>query len=146
MKKLAILTLILSAFTSSCKKYEEDEGIRLRTVKQRLTRTNWILNKYIQDDIVLCEGEDCYLAYIYVIYNFEKNSQGKRVLSPSYSTNFEWEFIEKKSTIRLKFEDFFGSIEEYEILKLTNNELVLIFKYSNINNNRPHARFEFKKL
>jgi hypothetical protein len=132
-KAAAVLAAVAICNTYSCKKYEEGPAFTLRTKKMRLTG-EWELDKIILQD-----------GTVYTSYNieweFEKDGDFKQTYVYSYygssyvsTENGDWEWEDGKENIEIQVG---SSVSEYEIIRLTNKELIVEDDYSN--------EYEFEK-
>jgi len=70
---IVVLTLIVGLFFSSCKKYEEDYGLMLKTPKARLVGT-WKITQIDSDTMSIKMSE--YAAFGELFMTFEKDGTG----------------------------------------------------------------------
>ena len=129
---IIILSLVIVFSSTSCSKYEDGPAFSLRTKKDRLVGV-WELDEYNNENI---DNE-------YVIeWEFEKDGDFSQTQTYSYngsgysySYSGDWEFENNKEDIEITL---FNDSEDFEILRLTNDELWL--EDSNGN------EWEFEKL
>ncbi len=160
MKKFFLICLVSFFALTSCQKYEKDDGVQWRTVKNRI-KGNWILDQYsVSDEFKSKElisfnfsvGKKCELTNLSINPNEEKG------YGDGYSGAFENDtpylyiengdgyltFPHKKTLILETFNNVFL---EFEIKSLTKDQLIL-----QINNPLKNGviepseeRFYFKK-
>jgi hypothetical protein len=111
MKQILSAVLVFLVVTTSCSKYEENQGLSLRSKKDRLCQS-WNWN-----------------GYDYITMKFEKDGLANwTFVSQSYgggtsSINGVWRFTENKDSLYIRIA---GKIDNtYEILKLEGNDLWL---------------------
>lgn len=126
MKKVLFLFLVITATLSSCKKYEEDGFISLRTAKARLTGTWKAVKAYDKD------GNDVSSTFTASNYQvkFEKNGNfnvNATVLIFTINATGKWEFIENKQSIKITMDPNQYNLENstWKIKKLSGGELHL---------------------
>lgn len=140
-----LIFVLLTLFVASCGKYDEGPNFSLRSKKARLVGT-WELEKlYINGTL------QSFSANSYTNLEIKKNKDTFTLnsfdaLSGQYTVQFgEWEFVEKKEVLRLKYFDGSGTtivhINDWEIKRLTNKELIFEFIDTG-----DKFRMEFNKL
>lgn len=122
-KALFILLLITTAF-SSCKKYEHDGFISLRSAKARLTGT-WKAEKAYDKD-----GKDVSSDFTSSNYQVRFDKDGKftvtaTVLIFNLTATGKWEFVESKQSIKITMDPNQFNLENstWKIIKLHGGEL-----------------------
>ena len=121
-KSNLIIYIIIGAIVifnlASCKKYDEGPLISLKTKKGRLTG-KWIM-----------VGGDVYNPGFEQTFEFTKNGYFNSVYCSFWGCSLrfgKWELVNQKEKIEITYE--FPNKTEYEILRLTNKELVLEDEY-----------------
>jgi hypothetical protein len=124
MKKALFLLLVITATLSSCKKYEDDGFISLRTAKARLTGTWKAVKAYDKD------GKDVSSSFTASNYQvkFEKNGNfnvNATVLIFTINATGKWEFIENKQSIKITMDPNQFNLQNstWKIKKLSGGEL-----------------------
>ncbi|MBR9861245.1 hypothetical protein GYB22_10965 [bacterium] len=114
----AVCTAVVVFNFSSCK-YPEGPKFTLKSKKSRLVG-EW--------EVTELAGESTGGAEF--IMEFDDDGEGKFTTSYSYygysysySTDFEWEWADNKASLEIDIED--GDTYEFEILKLTKDEMIL---------------------
>ena len=112
----AAVVVIMLSF-SSCKKYDDGPMFSLKTKTARLTKGEWEVVEVANHDIVDGKMEmefdkDGDFTTTYT-YSYDGESQ-----TTSYKGEWEWE--SGKESIEVRYEG--GEKEEFEILRLTNDE------------------------
>jgi len=126
-KSNLIIYIIIGAIVifnlASCKKYDEGPLISLKTKKGRLTG-EWML-----------VGGDDYNPGLDQTFEFTKNGYFNTLYCTflgCYPRFGKWELVNQKEKIEITWESGnIGNKTEYEILRLTNKELVLEDEYKN---------------
>lgn len=100
MKKVVILLFITIVGLSSCKKYENDGFISLRTAKARLTGT-WRAEKAFDEN-----GNDVSSNFTATNYTVKFEKNGTMSISATWfmfniTLTGKWEFIENKQSIKI---------------------------------------------
>lgn len=133
-----LLWICLLGVTVSCKKFEEDRGIRLTTVYTRLTTNAWELKKYVVNGIDSAEYKN-FIAKRYVFTSgkrktsgsvvfFEKDSKGGR-----YYIN-QWTYLENLDGLYFnrggylpgaELTPFYTRTGEFKIKKMGKKELIM---------------------
>ena len=116
MKTQNTLLLAAAAVTvlnfQSCGKYEDGPAFSLRSKTSRLVGEWEIVKMYGQN---VPSG-----------YNFSMEFESDGDLTYSYSFNGEWEWEDNKESIDIQINTGYGSSStEFEVLRLTNDELVV---------------------
>ena len=133
----SIVLLTLAAVTilnfQSCKKYDEGPSFSLISKKGRLTG-EWEVVKIDGQSYNSYNGADPGTNYE-MFWEFESDGDFKMTMSYSYpgysysdSYKGEWEWENDKEEIEIKIDNSNYSID-FEILKLTNKELILEDNY-----------------
>jgi uncharacterized protein YfcZ (UPF0381/DUF406 family) len=124
MKKILIIMLTITTVFSSCKKYEDDGFISLRTAKARLTGT-WKVEKAFDKD-----GNDISSTLTSTNYQVRFDKDGKfnvsaNVLFFTINATGKWEFIERKQSIKITMDSNQFGLENstWKIKKLYGGEL-----------------------
>ena len=152
MKKTQILSIFI-IFTiilfSSCSKYDENNGISLKSSKARLSKTWKIKTIYgtqnqvipIKDFIDLMSEKELnyYGITPYFKFTFEKNQEMDFIIGAGFVTIHNpgiWKFIDNEEMIEIDVQEntFYGIPvinEEYKILRLTNSDLWMEYKKNN---------------
>lgn len=124
MKKLFFVTLIIASAITSCKKYDDDGFISLRSAKARLTGT-WKVEKAFDDD-----GDDVSSTYTAANYQVKFDKDGKFTVNATVFlfnvvATGKWEFIESKQTIKITMDpnQFNLGDSTWKIKKLHGGEL-----------------------
>jgi uncharacterized protein YfcZ (UPF0381/DUF406 family) len=127
MKKSLLFLLIITAAFTSCKKYEDDGFISLRTAKARLTGT-WKAEKAFDKD-----GNDISSTLTSTNYQVRFDKDGKfnvtaNVLIFTLNATGKWEFIESKQSIKITMDPNQFGLENstWKIKKLHGGELHVI--------------------
>ncbi len=129
MKKLIVLSLLISSVLISCKKYEDDSGIQLATAKHRIMK-EWVIVSYHEND----KDQTAWFNTIMPNYSLTLSKTGDFAshATGSYSIgNYmvpieinekgKWEFGAHKNCFQLNYVS--GASIPYEILKLSKTEL-----------------------
>jgi len=126
-KATAILAAVAISSFQGCKKYEEGPGFSLRTKKMRLTG-EWELDKLTAADGTVTTSMD-------LEFEFEKDGDFTMTMSYAYygysynySVKGDWEWEDSKSKVEITMGN---SVTEYEIIRLTNKEMILEDDYLN---------------
>jgi hypothetical protein len=124
MKKALFILLVITTAFSSCKKYEDDGGISLRTAKARLTGT-WKAEKAYDKD-----GNDVSAGFTSSNYQVRFDKDGKfnvnaNVLIFTLNATGKWEFIESKQSIKITMDPNQFNLQNstWKIKKLHGGEL-----------------------
>jgi hypothetical protein len=128
VKATAVLAVAAICNLTSCKKYDEGPAFSLRTKKMRLTG-EWELDKLVSSNGTVSSD-------INVEFEFEKDGDFTMIIqysyygygSYTYSYKGDWEWEDSKEKIEIQIGN---SITEYEIIRLTNKELILEDDYLN---------------
>ncbi len=144
MKKLIVLSLLISSILSSCKKYEEDEGIQLSSAKQRIAR-DWVIAAYYENE----QDKTSFYNSRMPNYTLSISKNGKWLSHAegnykigNYNVPIEinesgdWEFGMNKKNLILNYKN--GGVMPYVILKLSKTE----FWCSELN--APEKEYRFK--
>lgn len=135
-----IIPLFVFIIIFSCSKYEEGPLLSLRTKKGRLTDKNWVLEKVNVDGQYFYEPDSLKLTCIIGQCRFSSAGTYNiyhKIYDSIYAQGVvwtehkgEWEFINKKKKISIKYfeidySDYSNEKKEIEkrILRLTNEEL-----------------------
>ena len=126
MKKLFYLTILASVILVSCKKYEEDSGIHLKTAKTRMCN-DWSLAAYYLN------GKDSTAAYHAIAPNmvFSLNKNGNFTQTAKYSgftftRTGSWQFTNGKEQLSLYETSPNIGTTTFKIRKLTSSEFWLL--------------------
>lgn len=121
---LLIAGSFLAAGFTSCKKYEEGPVFSFYTKKARMANT-WVVYEAYED------GENVTSAYDQYELKLTKDGDAKLValytsgdFTFEYETDGTWEFVNDKEDLKLDMEND-DADQEYQILKLQNNEMWL---------------------
>ncbi len=124
MKNALFILLIITSIFSSCKKYEDDGFISLRTAKARLTGT-WKAQKAYDK-----EGKDVSSSFTSTNYQVKFDKDGKFTVSATvFLFNLvatgKWEFVESKQSIKITMDPNQFNLENstWRIKKLHGGEL-----------------------
>lgn len=124
MKKALFVLLIITTAFSSCKKYEDDGFISLRTAKARLTGT-WKAEKAFDN-----QGNDVSSTFTSANYQVRFDKDGKfnvnaNVLIFTLNATGKWEFVESKQSIKITMDPNQFNLENstWKIKKLHGGEL-----------------------
>ena len=124
MKNIALLSLFVVLFLTSCNKYSEGPNFSLLTRKARITN-DWILESYTKDGTELYDG-----SYELNLSIESDGTYSKSQITSSLgqlqseTTHGTWEFENSQSEIVL-LENGFAIGESYEIIMLKNKNLKL---------------------
>jgi hypothetical protein len=126
MKKTLFIFAIITTIFSSCKKYEEDGFISLRTAKARLCHT-WKVEKATDD------GKDVTSFFNDYNYRISFDKSGTCNISVKFGgvgfgVNGKWEFIENQQSIKITMDQnqFNVSDGTWKIRKLYKGELWVV--------------------
>lgn len=149
MKQITFLILLFSVLLSSCGKYEEGPNISLRTKRARLSGT-WKMNAEYVNGALISNNDKLFTIEFDKDNSFlltEKSIQSGQTIMTNRGN---YEFIKKKEFLRMNFYPVNSNTanlvvyyQEWEILKLYNDEFVINYSPSNSNN---IVRTEFRKL
>lgn len=124
MKKIFLVLLVITSVLSSCKKYEDDGFISLRTAKARLIGS-WKAVKAFDK-----QGKDVSSTFTSMNYQVRFDKDGKFnasavVLNITINVPGKWEFVENEQSIKITMDsnqfNFGNSI--WKIKKLYGGEL-----------------------
>ena len=124
MKNIALLSLFVVLFLTSCNKYSEGPNFSLLTRKARITN-DWILESYTKDGTELYDG-----SYELNLSIESDGTYSKSQITSSLgqlqseTTHGTWEFENSQSEIVL-LENGFTIGESYEIIMLKNKNIKL---------------------
>ena len=124
MKNIALLSLFVVLFLTSCNKYSEGPNFSLLTRKARITN-DWILESYTKDGTELYDG-----SYELNLSIESDGTYSKSQITSSLgqlqseTTHGTWEFENSQSEIVL-LENGFAIGESYEIIMLKNKNIKL---------------------
>ncbi len=140
-----LIFFAITLLIASCGKYDEGPDISLRTKKARLLGT-WQLSSLFMNGTLQPISPNSYTNLeikknkdTFTINSYDASTQ-------QYNVQFgEWEFVEKKERLRLKYFDGSGTtivhINDWDIKRLTSKELIVEFTDTN-----DKFRMEFNKL
>ena len=125
MKKISVLliafTLISLSLLQSCK-YEEGPALSLRTKKSRITGT-WKVEKITEKDGDIYTPDE----NNNIRYSFNKSGTGDyifKIFGITTSQLLDWEFTNSKKRLKITYEN--GDVVNTEILRLTNEQLIVL--------------------
>lgn len=125
MKKISLIVLVFflvsNSLFQSCK-YEEGPTLSLRTKKARISGT-WNVEKITEEDGTIFTPNDNNSLK----YTFNKSGTGDYIIilfGLSDSQTINWELANSKKNLKITYEN--GNIANTKILKLTNDELIVI--------------------
>jgi hypothetical protein len=149
MKQITFLILLFSVLLSSCGKYEEGPNISLRTKRARLSGT-WKMNAEYVNGALISNNDKLFSIEFDKDNSFlltEKSIQSGQTIMTNRGN---YEFIKNKEFLRMNFYPVNSNTanlvvyyQEWEILKLYNDEFVINYSPSNSND---IVRAEFRKL
>ncbi|MFZ6053346.1 hypothetical protein [Halocola ammonii] len=122
MKRIYLFIGFTALILISCGKYEEGPMFSLRTKKARLANT-WEVDKAELNGDSEFNGQS--VTSLFEGHAHEINKDGTfSFSSPDYETiTGDWEFSDDKEEVEFETED--GDEFEWEIIRLTNNELFI---------------------
>ena len=127
MKRIYLFIGFTALILISCGKYEEGPMLSLRTKKARLANT-WEVDKAeYNGESEFANGESVASAWDDVEYEISKDGTFS-ISSPNFETaTGDWEFSDDKEEV--EFDPDNAEEFEWEIIRLTNNELFIEQEY-----------------
>ncbi|WP_027418646.1 hypothetical protein [Crocinitomix catalasitica] len=126
MKTIKVASIIgLSALTLfSCSKYEENDGVTVKSKKARVANT-WVIDQAFSDGENVTENYDEFTLTTKEDGDAQLNAKFEwGPFSYEYETDGTWEFTSSKENISFDYEDD-DADKTYQILKLEVDEMWL---------------------